>query len=204
MLPKRPDAEALSNYHPISLVHLIAKLFVGTLRLAPRLGAMVSTNQRAFIVGRCIHDNFLLVQQTVRLLHNLKVTHMLLKIDIARAFDNVLWPFLHETLQHLGFGQRWHDWISILLSTASTRVLINGHPGPPISHSCDLRQGDPVSPMLFTIVIDILNSMLICAVELGLIYRLTARHAASSISSTLMTSSFSAAQNIRTSWPSAS
>uniref|UniRef100_A0A8R7TKT7 Reverse transcriptase domain-containing protein n=1 Tax=Triticum urartu TaxID=4572 RepID=A0A8R7TKT7_TRIUA len=107
---------------------------------------------------------------------------MLLKLDIARAFDSVSWPFLLETLQHLGFGQRWRDWISILLSTASTRVMINGHPGPPIDHACGRRQGDPVSPMLFTIVIDVLNSMLIRAVELGLIQWLTTRHAASSIS----------------------
>uniref|UniRef100_A0A8R7PEP8 Reverse transcriptase domain-containing protein n=1 Tax=Triticum urartu TaxID=4572 RepID=A0A8R7PEP8_TRIUA len=70
----------------------------------------------------------------------------------------------------------------MLLSTASTRVLINGHPGPPIEHDPGLRQGDPVSPMLFTLVIDVLNSILLRAVDLGLLYRLTTRHAASSIS----------------------
>ncbi|XP_073363345.1 uncharacterized protein [Aegilops tauschii subsp. strangulata] len=64
LLPERADAAVLSDYRPISLIHLIAKLFakVLSLRLAPKLGAMVSTNQSAFIVGRCIHDNFLLVQ----------------------------------------------------------------------------------------------------------------------------------------------
>ena len=107
---------------------------------------------------------------------------MLLKLDIARAFDSVSWPFLLQLLQHLGFGPRWREWISMLLSTASTRVLINGHPGPPIDHAHGLRQGDPVSPMLFTLVIDVLNSMLLRAVELGLLHRLTTRHAASSIS----------------------
>ncbi|XP_073351886.1 uncharacterized protein [Aegilops tauschii subsp. strangulata] len=137
---------------------------------------MVLTNQSAFIAGGCIHDNFLLVQQTVRLLHNLKVPRMLLKLD---SFS---WPFLLETLQHLGFGQHWRDWISILLSIASTRVMLNGHPGPPIDHACGLRQGNPISMMLFTLVIDVLNSMLIRPVELGLIQRLTTRHAASSIS----------------------
>uniref|UniRef100_A0A8R7TJZ6 Reverse transcriptase domain-containing protein n=1 Tax=Triticum urartu TaxID=4572 RepID=A0A8R7TJZ6_TRIUA len=107
---------------------------------------------------------------------------MLLKLDIARAFDSVSWPFLLQLLQHLGFGPRWREWISMLLSTASTRVLINGHPGPPIDHAHGLRQGNPVSPMLFTLVIDVLNSMLLRAVELGLLHRLTNHHAASSIS----------------------
>uniref|UniRef100_A0A8R7V6C9 Reverse transcriptase domain-containing protein n=1 Tax=Triticum urartu TaxID=4572 RepID=A0A8R7V6C9_TRIUA len=107
---------------------------------------------------------------------------MLLKLDIARAFDCVSWPFLLQLLHLLGFGPRWREWISMLLSTASTRVLINGHPGPPIDHAHGLRQGDPVSPMLFTLVIDVLNSMLLRAVELGLLRRLTTCHAASSMS----------------------
>lgn len=184
MLPKRPDAASLSDYRPISLIHLISKLFakVLALRLAPRLSSMISTNQSAFIAGRCIHHNFLLVQQTTRLLHNLKTPRMLLKLDIARAFDSVSWPFLLQVLQHLDFGHRWRDWISILLSTASTRVMTNGHPGPPIDHACGLRQGDPISPMLFTIVIDVLNSLLLQAVDTGLLQRLTTRHVASSIS----------------------
>uniref|UniRef100_A0A453SCI5 Reverse transcriptase domain-containing protein n=1 Tax=Aegilops tauschii subsp. strangulata TaxID=200361 RepID=A0A453SCI5_AEGTS len=70
LLSKRPDAATLNDFHPISLIHLFAKLFakVLSLRLAPKLCTMVSTNQSAFIAGRCIHDNFLLIQQTARLL----------------------------------------------------------------------------------------------------------------------------------------
>lgn len=85
LLPKRLDSESLFDYRPISLIHLIGKLFAKalSLRLAPRLGGMVSSNQSVFIAGRSIHDNFLLVQQTARLLHNLKVPRMLLKLDIA-------------------------------------------------------------------------------------------------------------------------
>lgn len=63
LLPKSPDAASLSDYRPISLIHLIAKLFakVLSLRLAPHLKEIISTNQSAFIAGRSIHDNFMLV-----------------------------------------------------------------------------------------------------------------------------------------------
>nr|XP_020191500.1 uncharacterized protein LOC109777266 [Aegilops tauschii subsp. strangulata] len=161
ILHKHPEASSLSEYRPISLIHLFAKLFakVLSLRLAPRLGELISTNQSALIAGRSIHDNFMLVQQTARQLHSLRLPRVLLKLDIARAFDSVSWPFLLEVLQHLGFGPRWRNWISILLSTASTKVLINGLPGPPIRHYKGLRQGDPVSPMLFVIVINVLNRL---------------------------------------------
>jgi hypothetical protein len=84
----------------------------------------------------------------------------LLKIDIAKAFDSMLWPFLLEVLQHIGFPRRWTNWISILLSTASTKVMLNGRPGRRIAHVRGLRQGDPISPMLFVVVMEVLNSLI--------------------------------------------
>ena len=64
LIPKKPYAASLTDYPPISLIHLVAKVL--SLRLAPRLGEMVSSNQSAFIAGRSVHDNFMLVQQTAR------------------------------------------------------------------------------------------------------------------------------------------
>lgn len=136
LLPNKADASSLFDYRPISLIHLLTKLFakVLSLRLAPHLGDIVSANQSAFIVGRGVHDNFMLMQQTARLVHNLKAPRVLLKLDIAQGFDTVSWPFLFEVLKHLGFGHRWCAWVAILLSTSSMRVLINGTLGPPVDH----------------------------------------------------------------------
>jgi hypothetical protein len=66
------------------------------------------------------------VQWTTRRLHAKKKPSLLLKIDITRAFDSVAWPFLLELLQHMGFSNAVRDWISALLSSASTRILLNG------------------------------------------------------------------------------
>lgn len=106
-LPKKEDAAHLKDFRPISLVHSFAELITKLLanRLASRLHEMVSPNQRAFIKGRFIQDNFMLVQQTTRLLHQQKLPRILLKLDIFKAFDSVSWPFLLEVLQALGFGQ---------------------------------------------------------------------------------------------------
>jgi hypothetical protein len=67
-------------------------------------------------------------------------------------------------LQHLGFPRAWLDWISILLSTASTKVLLNGSPGDRICHAKGLQQGDPLSPMLILLVMEVLNA-LVCMSE---------------------------------------
>ena len=108
------SAERPKDFRPISLVHSFAKLVTKLLanRLASRLQQLVSPNQSAFIKGRFIQDNFMLVQQTARFLHQQKQPRILLKLDISKAFDSVSWPFLLEVMQHLGFGPIWRDLVS--------------------------------------------------------------------------------------------
>jgi hypothetical protein len=99
----------------------------------------------------------------------------MIKLDMTKAFDSVSWPFLIEVLQNLGFGQIWRDIISGLLLTSSTRVLFNGHPGSLISHKRGLRQGDPLSPMLFVLVMDVLGQLFSKADDEGLLQPLSSR-----------------------------
>jgi hypothetical protein len=145
-------------------------------RLAARLQQMVSLNQSAFIKGRFIQDNFMLVQQTAIFLHQQKQPRILLKLDISKAFDSVSWPFLLEVLQHLGFRQIWRDIICGLLSSSTTQVLLNGIPGDRISHRSGLRQGDPLSPMLFILVMDVLGYLITQAARDGLLQPLSTRN----------------------------
>lgn len=90
-------------------------------------------------------------------------------MDIGKAFDSVSWPFLFEIFSQLGFGPLWCNIISKLLFSSSTRVLVNGEPGEIIHHKRGLRQGDPLSPMLFILVMDVLNSLVLHAHDLGLL-----------------------------------
>ena len=165
------SAERPKDFRPISLVHSFAKLVTKLLanRLASRLQQLVSPNQSAFIKGRFIQDNFMLVQQTARFLHQQKQPRILLKLDISKAFDSVSWPFLLEVMQHLGFGPIWRDLVSGLLASSSTQVLLNGIPGNSIVHQRGLRQGDPLPPMLFILVMDVLGHMVSKAANEGLL-----------------------------------
>jgi hypothetical protein len=175
LIPKKKDALAVNDFCPISLVHSFGKLITKILanRLAPYLDSLISTNQSAFVRGRCIHDNFILVQQTAKVLHRQKVPSLFLKLDISKAFDSVSWSFLLEVLQHLGFGCSWRNLVANLLSSSSTRILLNGEPSELIQHQRGLRQGDPLSPMLFILVMDVLNSLFVKAGNEGLLQPLS-------------------------------
>jgi hypothetical protein len=103
LIPKRSDAEVVGDFRPISLVHrkLFSKLLAN--RLRPKMEGLVSANQSAFIKGRNLHDDFILVRQMARRIHVRKETGVLLKLDISRAFDSLSWAFLFEVLRRLGF-----------------------------------------------------------------------------------------------------
>ncbi len=177
LIPKKDGAESVSDYRPISLIHSIAKIFAKmlALRLRPHMHELISVNQSAFIKGRSIHDNYLFVRNMIRRYHRLRRAMLLFKLDITKAFDSVRWDYLLALLQRKGFPTRWIDWLGALLSSSTSQVLLNGSPGQRIKHGRGLRQGDPLSPLLFILAIDPLQRILSKATELGAISKLRGR-----------------------------
>jgi hypothetical protein len=114
----------------------------------------------------------MLVQQSIKFLRKRRISSLLLKLDISKTFDSVSWAFLLEILSHLSFGPVWRNLISNLLFTSSTQVLLNGSSGNHIFHRRGLHQGDPLSPMLFVLVMDVLSSMFRAAENRGLLQSL--------------------------------
>lgn len=171
LLPKKNDAKRVQDCRPISLTHSIAKLFSKCLasRLAPELDSLVSQAQSAFIKKRSIQDNFLYAQNLIRKLHRSKQQGLFLKLDIAKAFDSVRWDFLQEVMRQFGFGVKWRNWVSYLLSFGSSAVLLNGSRGNWFRHFTGLRQGDPLSPILFILAMEPLHRLLLAAEADGLL-----------------------------------
>jgi hypothetical protein len=91
LLRKKKDAEEIKDFRSISVVHTFSKLFAKLLssRLAPHMNQLVLPNQSTFIRDRAIHDNFRVVQSSAKLLHVHGISSILLKVDIAKAFDTV-------------------------------------------------------------------------------------------------------------------
>jgi hypothetical protein len=107
---------------------------------------------------------------------------LFLKLDIEKVFDSISWAFLLEVLQRLVFCAKWRDWISLTLSTSSSRVLLNEAPDKPLKHERGLRQGNPISPMLFILAMDPLQRILFKSIERGILHPIGPRRRGITIS----------------------
>ncbi|XP_028067083.1 uncharacterized protein LOC114269911 [Camellia sinensis] len=164
-------AEDIRDFRPISLLGSVYKLLAKVLenRLRVVLDGVVSDSQNAFVGGRQILDTVLVVNECVDSWLRQGKPGLICKLDIEKAYDNVNWQFLMYMLERLGFGERWWRWVLFCISTVRMSVLVNGSPEGFFPTQRGLQQGDPLSPLLFILVMEALGRLLARAVQQGLL-----------------------------------
>jgi hypothetical protein len=94
---------------------------------------------------------------------------VILNIDYEKAYDMVSWQFLEEMLQSRGFSPIWVDWVMSLVMGGYICIRVNDENNPYFKPSKGLRQGDPLSPLLFNLVVDVFTRMMVKAANMGYI-----------------------------------
>ena len=85
---------------------------------------------------------------------------MVCKLDIEKAYDHINWEALFYLLDWMGFGLKWRGWIKACVTFVRFSVLVNGSPEGFFGSSRGLRQGDPLSPLLFLLIMEVLSRIL--------------------------------------------
>ncbi|GJV16353.1 RNA-directed DNA polymerase, eukaryota [Tanacetum coccineum] len=167
LIPKVLDAKFVNDYRPISLIGCIYKVVTKILasRLAMVIAGLVSNTQSAFVAGRQILDGPFILNEVLDWCKRKKKKALFFKVDFAKAYDSVRWDFLLDVLEAFGFGSTWCTWIRGISDFAKASLLVNGSPSDEFHIHRGLKQGDPLSPFLFILVMEALHLSVCKAVD---------------------------------------
>ena len=159
---KKGDRTKLGNYRPITLLNVDLKILSRLLskRLSLVLASLIHENQKC-VPGRHITDNIHLIQDLIDWINNNGEAAALLLFDQEKAFDRLSHHFLFKTLQAFGFGGNFIKWVKILLFDIKSFVRINGFETEELPVERGVRQGCPLSPLLYVLAAEVLASNII-------------------------------------------
>jgi hypothetical protein len=169
LLPKKKDAKVIQHYRPICLLNVSFKIFtkVATNRLSIVAQKIIRPTQTTFLLGRNIMEGVVILHETIHELHSKKQDGIIFKIDFEKAYDKVKWSFLQQTLRMKGFSQKWCSWVKQFTQGGNVNIKVNDQLGSYFQMKKGLRQGDPMSLILFNIVVDMLAILIARAKEAG-------------------------------------
>ena len=149
---EKGDTDDLKNYRPISLINVDLKILTKTLtnRLKKVLPSLIHFTQTA-MDGRKIDNTIHML-----LANNENLASAFIFLDQEKAFDRLNHEFLYKTMKAFGIGPAFIHWIRQIYSNATTRVKVNGFLSENIPLRRGVRQGCPLSPLLYVLIIEIL------------------------------------------------
>ena len=155
---KDRDRRYIKNWRPISLLNVDVKIASKALalRLEKVLPDIIGNDQYAYVKVRTIFDAVWSIEDIMEYTKLREQPGIMTVFDFEKAFDSLSWKFLISTLQSFNFGKSFINWVKTLFSNISNCVLNNGFSTQLFVVQRGVRQGDPVSPYLFIIDLEVL------------------------------------------------
>ncbi|XP_019199070.1 PREDICTED: uncharacterized protein LOC109192823 [Ipomoea nil] len=171
LIPKVGNPESIKQFRPIGLCNVAYKLITKMMavRLRTILSKLIGPFQASFVPGKQITDNILVYQEALNSMKTKKgkVGWMVMKIDLEKAYDRLSWSTIEDTLVEIGFNQTWTRNIMHCISSPRMAILWNGQQTDWFHSGRGIRQGDPLSPLLFVLCIERFSHIILNSVRQG-------------------------------------
>lgn len=171
LVPKKTNLETANDFRPISLMNISLKLLTKAFvdRLQGVITKLIHQNQYSFIKGRTIQDCLAWAFEYIHQCQQSNREIVIIKLDFEKAFDSIEHEAILMIMRHMGFPAKWLSWVDMIFNSTCTSVLLNRVPGMSFKCKRRVRQGDPLSPLLFVLGVELLQAILNRACQLGLI-----------------------------------
>ena len=160
LLHKRGDHLEMKNWRTITLLcadyKIVAKAIANRLLEVPP--TVVRPDQSCGVRGRDSVVNRRMLQDLVNDVNRRGLGRAVLSLDQEKAFDRVDWGFLLRVLERMNFGSSFCKWVSLFYTRISSSVLVNGERSAPFFVSRGVRQGCPLSPLLYVLMAETIAS----------------------------------------------
>ena len=155
---KKGDRLEHKNWRPISLLNVDYKLCARVLagRLLKVIHQVVAPDQTCGVPGRFIGENVALLRDVATYASETDTPLAILSLDQEKAFDRVDWGFLLAVLHRMGFGPSFIAWVKLLYTDIRSAILVNGYTSDYFYPSRGVRQGCPLSPLLYVLTMEVL------------------------------------------------
>jgi len=155
---KDKDRRFIKNWRPISLINVDVKIASKAFarRLEPILPELIHHNQNGFIKGRSTFDAVRTIDDLLELAKLTNTTGILMAIDFEKAFDSLDHTYLFKVLEKFNFGPYFLQWVKTFYTNISSCILNNGFTTDLFCIHRGVRQGDPLSPLLFILALEVL------------------------------------------------
>ncbi|KAF1320234.1 putative Pollike protein, partial [Globisporangium splendens] len=169
LLYKKGSRAEPGNYRPITLMPVDVKALSKTLtfRLQSVVCSLIHTDQKAFVKGRSIHHHVRFLADLQDLITNLDDEAYAMFLDFEKAFDRVNWDYMFRVLEKMGCGSAFIQWVRLLYTRPQAHLLINQNIQPALHPARGVKQGDPLSALLFLLAIEPLGNLLRSHEEYG-------------------------------------
>nr|GEV54230.1 RNA-directed DNA polymerase, eukaryota [Tanacetum cinerariifolium] len=170
LIPKKQEAKMVKYFCPISLIGSVYKIITKVLanRLSHVISNLVSNVQSAFVSDRKILDGPFILNELLLWCKHKNSKALIFRIDFEKVFDLVRRDYLDVVLSNFGFGTKWRSWIQGCLNSTMGSIIVNCSPTSEFKFSKGLKQGDPLSPFLFILIIESLHLSFNNVVNAGL------------------------------------